>query len=586
MTLATNFESLGLNQDILNAVSDCGYISPTPIQAAAIPYILQGQDVLGSAQTGTGKTASFTLPMIDILSRGRARAMMPRSLILAPTRELAAQVAENFDTYGKYHKMSQALLVGGTSINEQIEKLKKGVDVLIATPGRLIDLFERGNILLTDIKILVIDECDRMLDMGFIPDIELIVKRLPPRRQTLLFSATFPNEVRRIASQFLKDPAEVRVAPPATTASTVTQAFIESSPRGKIDTLRKIIKNEKVNNALIFCNRKKDVDALEKVLHKDGYNVAAMHGDRSQPERTRTLKAFKEGEIDLLVCSDVAARGLDVKGLSHVFNFDVPHQAEDYVHRIGRTGRAGEIGRAFTLICRYDAEYVEAIEKMTGKKVTIVKADNTLSLKDKAPQEQKEEAPDIQIGKGVILGKDAHKIKKKKRGKNRDNKPKGSKGNTKNKDTGSTGFIGLIVQPKAELQKESAKKGSTKKPLPKEDKKPQKAQKTKEAPKPTKAIKDTPFIGAIDQEAAKEAQAKKEAVKEKEPKKEKTSDKPKNSPKKRKENRKYKAKKEKSNKPYESEKPTKKQPPKAKKKKKSGEDSEGFGDNIPAFFKQ
>jgi superfamily II DNA/RNA helicase len=364
-----SFEDLGLSPEVLKAVTDAGYTAPTPIQEQAIPYVLMGRDVLGCAQTGTGKTASFTLPMIDILAAGRARARMPRSLILEPTRELAAQVAEAFDIYGKHHKLDHALLIGGESFVDQERKLDRGVDVLIATPGRLIDLYERGKILLSDVKILVIDEADRMLDMGFIPDVERIVGLLSKIRQTLFFSATMPPEIRRLADAFLMNPKEITVAPPASTATTVTQGLAIVSEMGKREALRRLIRSEDVKNAIIFCNRKRDVDVLYRSLTKHGFDAAALHGDMPQSKRTETLERFKNSEIRLLVASDVAARGLDVQGMSHVFNFDVPIHAEDYVHRIGRTGRAGREGRAFTLATPEDGRFVEAIQQLIGKPI-------------------------------------------------------------------------------------------------------------------------------------------------------------------------------------------------------------------------
>lgn len=369
------FSELGLGADVLRAIEEKGYTQPTPIQEQAIPWVLQGRDVLGCAQTGTGKTASFTLPMISLLAQGRARARMPRSLILEPTRELAAQVAESFDTYGKYHKLSMALLIGGETFTEQVRRLDRGVDVLIATPGRLIDLFERGNVMLTDIKVFVIDEADRMLDMGFIPDIEKIASRLSKVRQTLLFSATMPPEIRRLADAFLNNPEEVSVAPPATTAENVTQALALVDEMDKRKALRHLLRTEDVKNAFIFCNRKRDVAVLHKSLERHGFNVGALHGDLPQHKRTETLDAFKKDEITLLVCSDVAARGLDVKGVSHVFNFDVPINAEDYVHRIGRTGRAGMSGRAFTIASPYDGKFVAAIASLIGKEIPTISID-------------------------------------------------------------------------------------------------------------------------------------------------------------------------------------------------------------------
>jgi superfamily II DNA/RNA helicase len=329
------------------------------------------RDVLGCAQTGTGKTAGFTLPMLDVLSAGRARARMPRSLILEPTRELAAQVSNSFETYGKYQKLSMALLIGGESFTDQEKKLDRGVDVLIATPGRLLDLIDRGKILLSDVKILVIDEADRMLDMGFIPDVERIVGFLPKNRQTLFFSATMPPEIRRLADAFLSNPKEISVAPPASPATTVEQGMIVVEDEDKREALRRLIRAEDVKNAIIFCNRKKDVDILWKSLSKHGFDAVALHGDMAQSKRTETLEKFKNNEVRLLVASDVAARGLDVQGLSHVFNFDVPIHAEDYVHRIGRTGRAGKTGRSFTLATPDDGRFVQAIAKLIGKDIPL-----------------------------------------------------------------------------------------------------------------------------------------------------------------------------------------------------------------------
>jgi superfamily II DNA/RNA helicase len=361
-----SFAELGLSEPILHAVQEKGYLHPTPIQEQAIPVLLSGRDVLGAAQTGTGKTAGFTLPMLDILAGTRARARMPRSLILEPTRELALQVADNFLLYGKYLKLTHALLIGGESVADQREVLQRGVDVLIATPGRLLDMFERGGLLLSDTRILVIDEADRMLDMGFIPDVERIVGLLPRNRQTALFSATLAPEIRRIADAFLQNPREITVAPPASVAATIAQGLVLVAEHDKREALRRLIRKEEVQNALIFCNRKRDVDILYRSLKRHNFEVGALHGDMSQPVRFATLEKFRTGEIRLLVCSDVAARGLDIVGMSHVFNFDVPHHAEDYVHRIGRTGRAGRDGCAFTLATSDDRLAVEAVEALIG----------------------------------------------------------------------------------------------------------------------------------------------------------------------------------------------------------------------------
>lgn len=377
-----SFKDLGLSEELLRAVIDAGYSEPTPIQAQAIPQVLMGRDILGCAQTGTGKTASFTLPMIDILAAGRARARMPRSLILEPTRELAAQVSENFEIYGKYHDLDHALIIGGESMADQTRVLDRGVDVLIATPGRLIDVFERGGLLLTDVKILVIDEADRMLDMGFIPDVERIVGMLPKIRQTLFFSATMPPEIRRLADAFLMNPREITVAPPTGTAELITQRLVMVKADGgggrgravpvaklKRQALRDLLKSENVKNALIFCNRKRDVDIVARSLTRHGFNARLLHGDLPQSKRVETMEAFKRGDFQLLVCSDVAARGLDIESMSHVFNFDVPTHAEDYVHRIGRTGRAGREGRAFTIATGEDTKFIRGIEQLIGKKI-------------------------------------------------------------------------------------------------------------------------------------------------------------------------------------------------------------------------
>ncbi len=360
------FADLGLSEPILRAIEEKGYRHPTPIQAQAIPAVLSGRDVMGVAQTGTGKTASFTLPLLDILDGSRARARMPRSLILEPTRELALQVAENFLEYGKYLKLNHALLIGGESLNDQKDALMKGVDVLIATPGRLIDLFERGGLMLTDTRLLVIDEADRMLDMGFIPDVERIVAMLPKNRQTLFFSATMAPEIRRLSDAFLQNPRVITVSKSASVATTIVAGLALVAEQDKREALRRLIRSQDVQNALIFCNRKRDVDILYKSLTRHGFSVGALHGDMSQPARFATLDKFKKNELRLLVCSDVAARGIDIGGLSHVFNFDVPHHAEDYVHRIGRTGRAGLVGHAFTLCAPEDKPAVDAIEKLTG----------------------------------------------------------------------------------------------------------------------------------------------------------------------------------------------------------------------------
>ncbi len=401
----TTFKDLELDPKVLQAVTETGYETPTPIQAEAIPHALQGRDVLGIAQTGTGKTASFTLPMITMLAKGRARARMPRSLVLAPTRELAAQVAENFETYAKYSKLSMALLIGGVSFKDQDKLIDRGVDVLIATPGRLLDHFERGKLMLNGVQIMVVDEADRMLDMGFIPDIERIFKLTPFTRQTLFFSATMAPEITRITQEFLHNPVRVEVARQATTSETIEQGVCmvtpsrkDRGPKEKRDTLRALIEaeGEKLTNAIVFCNRKRDVDIVAKSLKKHGLDAAPIHGDLDQSVRTRILTSFRDGELKLLIASDVAARGLDIPSVSHVFNFDVPIHSEDYVHRIGRTGRAGREGKAITLATPAEEKYLAAIEDLVKK--PIPRIDNPLQ-QGKAPSAEAPAAEDKSDGK-------------------------------------------------------------------------------------------------------------------------------------------------------------------------------------------
>lgn len=373
------FAELGLSKKVIQAVEAAGYTTPTPIQAEAIPHAVLGKDILGIAQTGTGKTASFVLPMLTRLEKGRARARMPRTLILEPTRELAAQVEENFDRYGKNHKLNVALLIGGVSFDEQDRKLERGADVLIATPGRLLDHAERGKLLLTGVEILVIDEADRMLDMGFIPDIERICKLIPFTRQTLFFSATMPPEITRLADQFLQAPVRVEVARPATTATNVTQRLVKSKAKSfeKRAVLRRLIdiEGDSIKNAIIFCNRKVDVSELFRSLVKHDYDAGALHGDMDQRARMAMLTNFREGKLRFLVASDVAARGLDIPDVSHVINFDVPINAEDYVHRIGRTARAGRSGKAFTIVTRSDEKYIDAVQKLIGLKIDYLEGE-------------------------------------------------------------------------------------------------------------------------------------------------------------------------------------------------------------------
>lgn len=413
----TKFSDLNLNPKVLKAVDDAGYEQPTPIQAGAIPPALLGQDVLGIAQTGTGKTASFTLPMLSLLARGRARARMPRSLVLCPTRELAAQVAENFDTYSKYLKLTKALLIGGVSFKEQDTLIDKGVDVLIATPGRLLDHFERGKLLLTGVQIMVVDEADRMLDMGFIPDIERIFSLTPFTRQTLFFSATMAPEIERITNTFLSAPAKVEVARQASASETIEQSVVEfkgsrkdRAATEKRNLLRALIdaEGEKCTNAIIFCNRKVDVDIVAKSLKKYKFDAAPIHGDLDQSQRTKTLDGFRNGTLRILVASDVAARGLDVPSVSHVFNFDVPGHPEDYVHRIGRTGRAGRDGRAITICEPRDLKGLAAVEALLQKDIQRIenplkKAEPKSKPDAKSAAESEEPSAEVEPQKAEVV---------------------------------------------------------------------------------------------------------------------------------------------------------------------------------------
>ena len=392
------FADLGLSDELLKAVIEAGYDTPTPIQAQAIPPVLMMKDIIGIAQTGTGKTASFVLPMIDILAHGRARALMPRSLILEPTRELAAQVAENFEKYGKYHKLNMALLIGGVQMGDQLKALEKGVDVLIATPGRLMDLFQRGKILLNGCSMLVIDEADRMLDMGFIPDIEEICTKLPAQRQTLLFSATMPAPIKKLADRFLSNPKSIEVARPATASTNITQRLVKVDSRKKREALRAMLDAEDVLSAVIFCNRKTTVRELNKSLQRHGYKSGEIHGDIDQSARIAELERFRAGTVNILVASDVAARGLDIKGVSHVFNFDAPWHPDDYVHRIGRTGRAGAKGVAYTFVTSDDAEAIDNIQKLIKQKIETIDAPAAAAPAAKAKEEprrpEKDRRPD------------------------------------------------------------------------------------------------------------------------------------------------------------------------------------------------
>jgi superfamily II DNA/RNA helicase len=399
-----SFKDLNLSDRVLAAIEAAGYTTPTPIQSQAIPAALQGRDVVGIAQTGTGKTGAFVLPLLSLLEKGRARARMPRTLILEPTRELAAQVAESIEKLGSQHKLTVAVLIGGVSFEDQERKLERGADILIATPGRLLDHHGRGKLLMTGVEYLVIDEADRMLDMGFIPDIERICKLLPTTRQTLFFSATMPPEIQKLTDQFLRNPEQIRVAPPATAAKTITQrlVFAPADSKAKRNVLRDLMRSQAVTtkNAIIFCNRKKDVAVLHKSLQKHGFNAGALHGDMDQRQRTLTLEAFRRGEITYLAASDVAARGLDIPDVSHVFNFDVPISPDDYVHRIGRTGRAGREGFAAMIVTPSDMKALKAIETLCKEKIEWIGGEPSLENLASADFSERREGRGRARGKG------------------------------------------------------------------------------------------------------------------------------------------------------------------------------------------
>ncbi|MXP46347.1 DEAD/DEAH box helicase [Altererythrobacter luteolus] len=393
-----SFADLGLSDELLKAVEEAGYTEPTPIQEQAIPAILMMKDLIGIAQTGTGKTASFVLPMIDVMAAGRRRALMPRSLILEPTRELAAQVAENFEKYGANHDLKMALLIGGVQMGDQLKALNEGVDVLIATPGRLMDLFERGKIMLNGCELLVIDEADRMLDMGFIPDIEFICDKLPETRQTMLFSATMPPVIKKLADKFLTNPKQIEVSRAGNTNENITAFRVNVKPRQKRETLEWLLRNDHVDTAIIFSNKKTTVRELNKQLQQSGFKSGEIHGDIDQATRQKELEGFKSGDINILVASDVAARGLDIKGVSHVFNYDTPWHPDDYVHRIGRTGRAGAKGRAFTFVTDADAEAIDNVEKLTKSKIKVFGKDDVrveLTEAPKPPRAPKPKKDDV-----------------------------------------------------------------------------------------------------------------------------------------------------------------------------------------------
>lgn len=463
-----SFSSLGLSEKVLAAVEAAGYTEPTAIQAAAIPHVLQKRDVLGLAQTGTGKTASFTLPMLTLLEKGRARARMPRTLILEPTRELAAQVEENFNRYGVNHKLNVALLIGGTSFGDQGKKLDRGVDVLIATPGRLLDHTERGKLMLQGVEILVIDEADRMLDMGFIPDIERICKLIPFTRQTLFFSATMPPEIQRLVDTFLHNPARVEVARTSSTAETVTQNIVASDSKDaeKRATLRRLVDDagEDLANAIIFCNRKRDVQTVFRSLQRHGYSVGALHGDMDQRSRMATLDQYRNGELQLLVASDVAARGLDIPAVSHVFNYDVPTHAEDYVHRIGRTGRAGRSGAAMSIVTPNDQKYLAGIEKLIDKKIPWLDAPIDFDAVQSEGRDRRRSSGSTRGRKpaGEALSEDATAAPETARSSERKPRTRRPSARKAAEDTAKTDEVQVVDTPKP--QAEAAPKSEPRKP--------------------------------------------------------------------------------------------------------------------------
>ncbi|MBD3769593.1 MAG: DEAD/DEAH box helicase [Rhodobacterales bacterium] len=442
------FADLGLSPDILKALDEAGYKTPTPIQAEAIPNVIAGNDVTGIAQTGTGKTAAFVLPMIHRLARGRARARMPRCLILCPTRELAAQVAENFEKYGKYLKLTMALLIGGVSFKEQEVLLQRGVDVLIATPGRLMDQFDRGKLLLMGVEYFIIDEADRMLDMGFIPDIEKICSKLPAKRQTLLFSATFPTDIQRLAKTFQRDPVKIEVARPTDAATTITQHVVHiptNDAKAKRTALRRVIESCDVKNGIVFCNRKVEVDIVAASLTKHGHDAAPIHGDLPQSVRTETLQRFRDGDLKLLVASDVAARGLDIPDVGHVFNYAPPPKDEDYIHRIGRTGRAGRTGESYTIVSPVDEKSWGFVLKMIKKDVEEFMPEGLLEEIANLPPEEKS-------GRGRRDGRDSSRS----RG-GRGERTRGARGRTRTEEPAAESDV-TVADVQEEVREEAPAK--------------------------------------------------------------------------------------------------------------------------------
>ena len=392
------FDTLPLDPKLIRAVADQGYAFMTPIQAKAIPLVLEGRDVMGAAQTGTGKTAAFSIPLLQKMMRHETASVSParhpvRALVLAPTRELADQVAQNIKAYAKHSNLRVAVVFGGIDMKPQTLELKGGVEVLIATPGRLLDHIEAKNCVLNQVEYVVLDEADRMLDIGFLPDLQRILSYLPKTRQTLLFSATFSPEIKRLASSYLQDPITVEVARANATATNVEQRFYSVTDDDKRNVVRQVLKDRGITQALVFVNSKLGAARLARTFERDGMRTSALHGDKSQDERLKALASFKKGEVDVLVCTDVAARGLDIADLPAVFNFDVPFNAEDYVHRIGRTGRAGASGLAVTLVTRDDARNISDIEKLIHKKIELEPFEVASERPTRAPRRELDDEP-------------------------------------------------------------------------------------------------------------------------------------------------------------------------------------------------
>jgi superfamily II DNA/RNA helicase len=382
-----SFSQLQLDPNLAKAVAEMGYESMTPIQAQAIPVVLSGQDVMGAAQTGTGKTAAFSLPLLQRMIKHENGSTSParhpvRALVLLPTRELADQVAQQVKMYAKYTQLRSAVVFGGMDMKPQTAELKRGVEVLVATPGRLLDHIEAKTAVLNQVEYVVLDEADRMLDIGFLPDLQRILSYLPKQRTTLLFSATFSPEIKRLAASYLQNPVTIEVARPNQTASTVTQLFFNVAEDDKRRALKQIVKERDISQAFVFVNSKLGCARLARALERDGLRTAALHGDKSQDERLKALEAFKKGEVDLLICTDVAARGLDIKDVPAVFNIDIPYNAEDYIHRIGRTGRAGAEGLAVSFASPSDQRLVTDIEKLTKQKIELL----PMSFEDERPR--------------------------------------------------------------------------------------------------------------------------------------------------------------------------------------------------------